>query len=180
MKGSRATLLKEICEDLPDGKFTLRNFFFQYFYKPNFRVLFNYRIGTYCSKRRFFLLRHIARVYKYNMVVKRNCDISYRSSIGKRLVLPHPIGVVIGDGVIVKDDVTIFQQVTLGSHGKKGQGLSYPVIESNVKIYAGAKIIGGVVIGENSIVGANTLVNKDVPPNCVAYGIPCKIKKLDK
>lgn len=57
--------------------------------------------------------------------------------------LPHPIGIVIGDGVIIKDNVMVFQQVTFGSHGRKEKEMRYPIIESGVKIYAGAKIIGG-------------------------------------
>jgi serine O-acetyltransferase len=66
---------------------------------------------------------------------------------------------------------------TLGSHGKPNEPLSYPVIENNVKIFAGAKVFGNIRIGENSIIGANAVVNKNVPPNSVAIGIPAKIKK---
>jgi len=109
------------------------------------------------------------------MIVKRNCDISYNATIGKNLRLPHPIGIVIGDGVIIKDNVMVFQQVTFGSHGKKNQSLSYPIVENNVKIFAGAKIIGGITIGENAIIGANAVVNIDVPANTKAVGIPCRI-----
>jgi acetyltransferase-like isoleucine patch superfamily enzyme len=34
-----------------------------------------------------------------------------------------------------------------------------------------------VTIGENSIIAANAVVTKDVPPNCVAAGIPAKVIK---
>ena len=172
-------MFTEISGDLPDDYFTIRQFLFNYFYKARFRVLLNYRIGRFCLKSGNSFFRRIALRYKYILLTKRGCDVSYKSIIGKGLKLPHPIGIIIGDGVVIKDDVTIYQQVTLGSHGKKGEDLAYPIIENNVKIYAGAKIIGGVTIGENSVVGANTLVNKDVPPNSVAYGIPCKIKIVD-
>lgn len=173
-------MLKEVGGDLQDSRFSLRNFFFNYLYKARFRVLLNYRIGRYCQDHGNFFLKHIALRYKYRLLTKRGCDISYKSVIGRKLKLPHPIGIVIGEGVEIKDNVTIFQQVTLGSHGKRGESLAYPIIENDVIIYAGAKIIGGVTVGENSIVGANTLVNRDVPPNSIAYGIPCKIKVVDK
>lgn len=179
MRKSLEDTMCEIVNDLPESRFTIRRFLFNYFYKARFRVLLNYRIGKFCSHSRFFFLRQIGLKYKYKLLTKRGCDISYRAILGKNLNLPHPIGIVIGDGVEVKDNVTIFQQVTLGSHGKVGENLAYPVIESNVKIYAGAKIIGGITVGESSIVGANTLVNKNVPPNSIAYGIPCKIKAID-
>lgn len=176
MKGTLRHTLSQIEGDLPGGRFTVRRFLFNYFFRARFRVLLNYRIGSFCQGSGNSFLKLIALRYKYKLLTKRGCDVSYDSTIGKRLKLPHPIGIVIGDGVIIKDDVTIFQQVTLGSHGKSGEGLAYPTIGNNVKIYAGAKIIGGVTIGENSVIGASTLVNKDVPPNSVAYGIPCKIK----
>ena len=89
--------------------------------------------------------------------------------------LPHPIGIVVGDGVIIRDNVKIWHQVTLGSHGKKGEPLAYPIIEDGVKVFAGAKIIGGVIIGENAVIGANSVVNIDVPKSTTAIGIPCKL-----
>lgn len=92
--------------------------------------------------------------------------------------MPHAIGIVIGDGVILRDNITLFQQVTLGSHGREGKHMQYPLVESNVKIFTGAKIIGGVHLGEGCIVGANSLVNRDIPAKTIAYGIPCKIKEI--
>ena len=179
MKNSFKSLLVGIARDLPDNRFTVRRFLFNYFYKARFRILLNYRIGRFCVENKNFFFNRVALRYRYKLLTKRGCDISYKAEIFENLSLPHPIGIVIGEGVVIKNNVTIFQQVTLGSHGKKGEMLSYPVIENNVKIYAGAKIIGGVTVGENSIVGANTLVNKNVPANSVAYGVPCKIKVIE-
>lgn len=168
-------LLIDIKNDFPDGNSNLRLFLVYYFYSPRFRVLLNHRIGKYLSKSKFFLLRQISNYFKSRLITNRNCDISYNAILGKNLKLPHPIGIVIGYGVTIKDNVMIFQQVTLGSHGRKGKDMQYPTIESGVKIYAGAKIFGGVTIGENAIIGANAVVNIDVPANATAVGIPCKI-----
>lgn len=171
---------REIANDLPGKRISLFSFFKNYFYNAAFRVLLNHRLGKFFYKQKNVFLRQIAHRYKYKLITKRNCDISYNASIGKGLRLPHPLGIVIGNGVVIGDNVMIFQQVTFGSHGKKNSEMCYPVIANNVKIYAGAKIIGGVKVGENSIIGANTLVNKDVPANCIAYGIPCIIKEIEK
>ncbi len=173
--GSFKFLLLDIKNDIPIGKVNLRSFLISYFYDNGFRVLLNHRLGKYFSKSRYFLLRQFANYYKTKLITKRNCDISNNAVIGKNLSLPHPIGIVIGNGVVIKDNVMIFQQVTLGSHGKKNGEMKYPVIESGVKIYSGAKVIGGVRIGQNATIGANTLVNIDIPENAVAVGIPCKI-----
>lgn len=174
MASIRATL-RDIKNDFPKGKLSFRLFITYYLYNPRFRILLNHRLGKFFSKSNNVLVRQIGSYYKTRMIIKRNCDFSYNSSIGKNFKMPHPIGIVIGDGVVIKDNVMIFQQVTIGSHGKKGQEMKYPVIESGVKIYAGAKIIGGIRIGENAIIGANAVVNIDVPPNTTAVGIPCKI-----
>ena len=54
------------------------------------------------------------------------------------------------------------------------------IIENNCWIGAGAGICPGVRIGENSVVGAGSIVTKDIPPNCVAAGNPCRvIREID-
>ena len=170
------TTLFDIKNDLLGNGKWYKIFVVSYLYNPRFRILLNHRIGKFFFKSNNFLLRQIGIYYKTRLITKRSCDISYNAYIGKRLRMPHPIGIVIGEGSVIKDDVMIFQQVTLGSHGKKGSlTKQYPVIETGVKIFTGAKIIGGVTIGENSIIGANAVVNIDVPSNSVAVGIPCKI-----
>jgi serine O-acetyltransferase len=173
-------LIRDIKDDLPKGRSGLFSFFQNYLYNAGFRVLLNHRLGKYFFNSGNFLLRQIALRYRYKMISKRGCDISYKAVLGKGLRLPHPIGIVIGEGVVIKDEVMIFQQVTFGSHGKKGEELEYPTIENNVKVYAGAKIIGSVTVGEGGVIGANALINKNVPPYSVAYGIPCVIKELRK
>jgi serine O-acetyltransferase len=168
-------LLIDIKNDFPNGNLNLRLFLVYYFFSPRFRILLNYRLGNYFLSCKSFFLRQIANYYKSRLIVKRNCDISYKAIIGKNLKLPHPIGIVIGEGVVIKDNVMIFQHVTLGSHGNNKKEMQYPTVESGVKIYPGVKIIGGITIGENAIIGANAFVNIDIPANSTAVGIPCKI-----
>lgn len=47
-------------------------------------------------------------------------------------------------------------------------------IGSNVWIGDKSTITKGVTVGDNVIIGANSLVNKDIPPNCIAVGCPCR------
>lgn len=170
--------LSEIKGDLPNNNFKLSGFVSSYLFSARFRVLLNHRLGKFFFESRNIFLKQLSRRYKYKLITKRNCDISYKAVIGKNFNMPHPLGIVIGEGVIIKDNVTVFQQVTFGSHGRKEKAMEYPVIENNVKIYAGAKIIGGITIGENTIIGANSVINKDVPANSIAYGIPFKTKEI--
>lgn len=168
----------DIKNDLLGKNKGYKNFLASYLYSPRFRVLLNHRLGKFFFKSNNFLSRQIGSYYKTRLVSKRSCDFSYNAHLGKGCKMPHPIGIVIGDGVVIKDNVMIFQQVTLGSHGKKGSKTKeYPIIRSGVKIFTGAKIIGGITIGKNAIVGANAVVNINVPPNSIAVGIPCRIIK---
>lgn len=34
---------------------------------------------------------------------------------------------------------------------------------------------GGVTIGDGAVIGAKSLVNKDIPPDCLAVGVPAKV-----
>ena len=104
------------------------------------------------------------------------CYLSSKANIGINVKFRHPVGIVIGEGVTIGNNVLIYQNVTLGAArvGEGNKGL-YPRIESGVTIFAGAKILGSITIGENASIGANAVVLRDVPPNSVAVGIPAKI-----
>ncbi|MFD1003161.1 acyltransferase [Ohtaekwangia kribbensis] len=59
------------------------------------------------------------------------------------------------------------------AEGKKGN----IVIGDNVWIASRATILKGVTIGEGSVIAAGSVVTKDVPPYCVAAGVPAKVIK---
>jgi len=98
-------------------------------------------------------------------------DIHPKATIGRSFFIDHGTGTVIGETTIIKDDVKIYQGVTLGGiHVKKSlSGIKrHPTIEDNVVIYANATILGGdVSIGANSIIGANVCIMQSVPENSV-------------
>jgi serine O-acetyltransferase len=114
--------------------------------------------------------------YKRKIQVRFACYLSPQAAIGKGLVLPHPTGVVIGDGVTIGNDVTIYQGVTIGASrmGEGALGL-YPIIGDGVIIYAGAKIVGNIKIGARSIIGANAVVFENIPEDSVAVGVPARV-----
>ena len=59
---------------------------------------------------------------------------------------------------------------------RKEYQFNLPVhIGSGVWIGAGAIILPGITIGENSVIGAGSVVTKDIPPNVVAVGNPCRV-----
>jgi serine O-acetyltransferase len=96
--------------------------------------------------------------------------------IGKGFFIDHGMGVVIGQTTVIKDNVTIFQGVTLGGTGK-GKGKRHPNIEDNVVIGTGAKVLGNITIGRSSYIGANAVVIKDAPENSTIVGVPGRVTK---
>ena len=79
--------------------------------------------------------------------------------------------VAISKGVIIRDS---------DNHeiGENGEDISKPIeIGDNVWIGLRAIILKGVKIGNGSIIAAGALVNRDVPANCLAAGVPAKIIK---
>jgi len=109
------------------------------------------------------------------MRIYSGCDISPRAKIGRNLTLPHPIGIVIGEGVVVGDNVMIWQHVTLGSKGRTGEPFQYPSVGNNVRIFVGATVIGSVRIGVGATVGAHSLVLHDVPDHATVAGCPASV-----
>lgn len=102
-------------------------------------------------------------IWRNLLISLHGCDVSTRYAIPSSLSTPHPIGIVIGEGVRIGDDVTIYQNVTLGRDRRGG----YPRIEDGACLMPGASIVGGVTVGALSIIGANALVTDDVPPGHV-------------
>ena len=78
--------------------------------------------------------------------------------------------------IVIEDNVTISYGVYFACHGRK-QGHNEIILKNGSYIGMRAIIIAknDIVIGENSLVGAGNLVNKSIPKNSVAVGVPCRI-----
>lgn len=119
-----------------------------------------------------------------NLIIGEKCKIGDNVHIvaGKR--------VVIGDNVLIASKVFI-SDTSHGEYSKSGNESSpYTIpderplymsdvsIGKNVWIGEGVSILLGVSIGDGCIIGANSVVNKSIPNNCIAVGIPAKIIKV--
>jgi serine O-acetyltransferase len=106
-------------------------------------------------------------------------DIAPQASLGPGIVIVHGFGVVIGRNTRIEGDCCIFHGVTFGDRGSEWTGVQipdgHPTVERSCMFGAGAKVLGPVTIGRNSIVGANAVVNKSVPPNSIAVGVPARV-----
>ncbi|CAA0336725.1 Serine acetyltransferase [Alteromonas alvinellae] len=99
------------------------------------------------------------------------------AQIGGGLRIWHFGQIFVNSGTIIGEGCTLRQNVTIGSKVADGAA---PVIGNNVDIGAGAMIIGEINIGDNCRIGAMSLINKNVPCNTIAYGIPMEIKSREQ
>ena len=119
-----------------------------------------------------FLARYISQRTRH----KTGIEIHPGATIGKRLVIDHGMGIVIGETTEIGDDCLIYQGVTLGGTGKD-TGKRHPTIGNNVLIGCGAKVLGPFKVGDNSRVAANAVVLSEIPEDCTAVGAPARVVK---
>jgi len=108
---------------------------------------------------------------KYNWIVQNlnGLDLGFNTDIGAFSYINALHGVVIKDNVQIGSHCSIYSISTIDNSSGK------VVLEDNCRIGSHSTILPGVSIGQNSIIGAHSLVNKDIPDNVVAFGVPAKV-----
>jgi acetyltransferase-like isoleucine patch superfamily enzyme len=112
---------------------------------------------------------------KWNWMVqhRENLKLGKYVDIGAFTYINAKNGVIIEDNVQIGSHCSIYSVSTIDN--KEGK----VILKKNCKIGAHSMIMPGITVGENSVIGAFSFVNKDIPENTLAYGIPIKIiKKL--
>lgn len=121
----------------------------------------------------FFLARWVSQHARR----KTGIEIHPGAKIGRRLVIDHGMGIVIGETAEIGDNCLIYHGVTLGGTGKD-QGKRHPTIGNNVLISCGAKVLGPFRVGDNARIAANAVVLSEVPEDATAVGIPAQIVRI--
>ena len=104
-------------------------------------------------------------------------EIHPGAKIGRRLVIDHGMGIVIGETAEIGDDCLIYHGVTLGGTGKD-HGKRHPTLGNNVMVSAGAKVLGPFKVGDNSRIAANAVVLTEIPPDATAVGVPARVVRI--
>jgi perosamine synthetase len=104
-------------------------------------------------------------------------------------IVQHPENLILGEKTDIgtfsyinaKNDVVIEDNVQIGSHcaiyststidNKNGK----VILKNGCSIGSHSTIMPGITIGENSIIGAHSFVNKHIPANVIAFGVPAKV-----
>jgi serine O-acetyltransferase len=102
-------------------------------------------------------------------------DFGPGMQVGTGLLMPHPVGVNIGYGLTIGDNVTLAAGVTAAARYYDDRGeQEFATICDGATIGAHAVLVGGVRIGVNAVVGANAVVLSDVPDDAVVFGSPAR------
>ena len=125
---------------------------------PGVRAVRSHRLAHWCYNHKLFFL---ARLISQRSRRRTGIEIHPGAKIGRRLVIDHGMGIVIGETAEIGDDCLIFHGVTLGGTGKD------------------AKVLGPFKVGDNSRVAANSVVLSEIPPNSTAVGVPARIIRID-
>ncbi len=133
---------------------------------PGPKAIFFHRIAhALYSQRLFFFARLVSEISR----LLTGIEIHPGAKLGRRLVIDHGIGVVIGETAIVGDDCIIFHGSTLG--GLKFDPVKrHPTVGNKVLIGTGAKVLGPITVGDGAMIGANAVVTKDVPAGATMVG----------
>ena len=148
---------------------------------PGVHALWWHRVASWFWRWEWFL---IARILSNISRTFTGIEIHPGATLGRRLVIDHGMGVVIGETATVGDDCLIYHGVTLGGKvaqpREESQGRRHPAVGNGVTIGSGATLLGPITVGDGVTIGAKAVVLDDVPAGALAVGIPAKIKKPGK
>ena len=142
---------------------------------PGVAATIYHRMANACFRHGFkFIARTISQWSRFWTGV----EIHPAATIGRRLVIDHGMGIVIGETAEVGDDVLLYQGVTLGGTGKD-EGKRHPTLGNNVLVGAGAKILSPIKVGDNSRIASGAVVLEEIPPNSTAVGVPARVVRVE-
>ena len=145
-----------------------------FFLYPGVAAIIYHRIANWLFRHhRFFLARFVSQWSR----LWTGIEIHPGATIGRRLVIDHGMGIVIGETTEIGDDCLLYQGVTLGGTGKD-KGKRHPPLGNNVRVGSGAKVLGPFRVGDNARIAAGAVVLSEVPPNCTAVGVPAQIVRM--
>ena len=144
------------------------------FLYPGVKAVRSHRKAHWCYEHGlYFPARLISQWSRH----RTGIEIHPGAKIGKRLVIDHGMGIVIGETAEIGDDCLIYHGVTLGGTGKD-VGKRHPTIGNNVMIATGAKVLGPFKVGDGARIAANAVVLQEIPPNATAVGAPARVVRI--
>lgn len=109
--------------------------------------------------------RAVARLLSEKAKVASGVEIHPAAQIGRRFVVDHGTGTVIGETATIGTDCYLLQGVVLGAVGiaDNAAGRRHPSVGNRVEIGAFARILGPVQVGDDCRIDPHTVITTDVP-----------------
>lgn len=144
---------------------------------PGVWALFYHRIAHRFYRNGWFLAARFVNHWSRWMTA---IDIHPGATIGRNFFIDHGF-TVIGETAHIGDNVTIYQNVTLGGTSPDNgvAGKRHPTVQDGAIIGSGAQVLGPITLGPRARVGANAVVTKDVPEGAVMVGIPARATMVE-
>ncbi|MBX9669777.1 MAG: serine O-acetyltransferase [Candidatus Obscuribacterales bacterium] len=176
------TLINETADTILEKDPAARSKLEVYLCYPGFHAVALYRFANILYKQEQYTL---ARCLSQFARFLTGIEIHPGASIGRRFVIDHGMGVVIGETTVIGDDCFLYQGVTLGAGAEARQGEEtrgtkrHPTLGNGVVVGSGAEIQGDISVGSNVRVASGSIVLKDVPDNSIVVGVPGRILYRD-
>jgi serine O-acetyltransferase len=115
-----------------------------------------------------------ARVLAHWNRMATGIEIHPAARLGRRVVIDHGMGVVIGETATVGDDCLLYKGVNLGGT-KLERTVRHPQVGNHVVIGANACVIGAIHVGDHARIGSGSVVVREVPPGATVVGVPARV-----
>ncbi|HUV94616.1 MAG TPA: serine O-acetyltransferase [Anaerolineae bacterium] len=138
---------------------------------PGLHAIWLHRLAHALWHRRLpWLARFISHVSRFLTGI----EIHPAATIGRRFVIDHGMGVVVGETTEIGDDVLMYKGAVLGGTSLT-KGKRHPTIGNGVVIGTNAVILGPISVGDNARIGSGAVVIEPVPADSTAVGVPARV-----
>jgi serine O-acetyltransferase len=101
-------------------------------------------------------------------------EIHPGATVGRRVVIDHGMGIVIGETAVVGDGCLLYKGIVLGGTSL-AKTKRHPTLGDNVVVGSNACILGAIEIGEGARIGSGSVVVKPVPAGATVVGVPARV-----
>ncbi len=144
-------------------------------------LLASFRLAQWAGARRGPLARLIGIPYWLISSLVLGLELPAQATIGPRLRLYHPHGIVLNPHCTIGSDCHLRHNVTVGnSVDRTGGELGVATLGDDVELGTGCVVIGSVHVGDHARIGALAVVTKSVPDWAVVVGNPGRVLRIDE
>jgi serine O-acetyltransferase len=101
-------------------------------------------------------------------------EIHPAAKIGRRVVIDHGMGIVIGETATVGDGCILYKGVVLGGT-TLDRKLRHPQVGNNVVLGSNACVLGAIHVGDGARIGSGSVVVSDVASSATVVGVPARV-----